>query len=156
MLCVARFLLTVFQTMNVYFLFFAVSCNVILIAVTEGGTLSKPIADLPMQLRVWTSTSSERFIDCSLQVLCPALDSLFDVDCYSGAAALHRLGVLMLQWLNFTVVPALFISHDDLFMIIYLLHNTNQCVFEYQHICSRDNNRVEEMNACVPVFHSFC
>lgn len=58
------------QTTNVYCLFCRV-IDVVVYPLPVGGTVSKPIAG------VWTSSSSESFIDCSLQVLCPALDSLF-------------------------------------------------------------------------------
>lgn len=117
-LCAALFPLYVPSTIK-KFLIYIYFCNVIyviFIDMTEGGTLSKPILAFLMQVGVWTSTSSERFIDCSLQVLCPALDSLFDVDCYSGAAALQRHQVSVLQWSD---VTALFISEDHLVPIIY-------------------------------------
>lgn len=116
---------------------------------TEGGTLSKPIAGFLMQLGVWTSTLSKRFIDFSLEVLFPALDSLFNVDCYFRGAALQRLGVLMLLWLNFTVVPVLFTSHHDLIVFIFLMNDLNKCSFEYQHKYSRDNNCIM-LSACFP------
>lgn len=69
-----------------FVLFFCIVINVIVINTTEGGTLRKPIAGFHTQVGVLSSTSLETFIDCRLQVLCPALDSL---DCLMLIAILE-------------------------------------------------------------------
>lgn len=121
--------------------FLPVFCHVIyviLIDMTEGGTLSKPIAGFLLQVGVWTSTTSERFIDCSLQVPCPTLDSLFDVDCYSEAPALQGLRDLMLQGSNVTVMPALFCT--DNYLLINLLISIPTDRFQWWHLYPHEMN----------------
>lgn len=92
--------------MNVFFFFFSLVVNVIVIDKTGGGSLSKPAAGVHMPVGVLRSSFLERFIDCRLQVLCPALDTL---DCLMLIAILEleRCRDLMPQWSNATALSYL-------------------------------------------------
>lgn len=86
-------------------------------------------------------------------MLCLVLDSLFDVDCYSGAAALQRLWCFSASVVKCNCDVEFFVFDDYIAMIILgfflvfcffsLFCFILQCIFECQHKYATANNSIK-------------